>query len=121
MVPILEPSSDLAYEPAKNLGIAFQLANFIRDINEDLDSGRIYLPLEDLERFGVTKADLHARKLTNPIRDLIKFEISRVRQLEQKSRPASFRGAVSADPLCARAELFARHHCGGIHASSRGY
>ena len=41
---------------ADDLGVAFQLANFIRDVGEDLDRGRIYLPLEDLERFDLTEA-----------------------------------------------------------------
>lgn len=113
MVPILEPSSDLAYEPAKNLGIAFQLANFIRDINEDLDRGRIYLPLEDLERFGVTKADLHARKLTNPIRDLIKFEISRVRELEQISIPGIKLLSPASQPCIDAARIL---YCGIVGA-----
>jgi phytoene synthase len=44
MVPILGPLSEEAYLPAEKLGIAFQLANFIRDVSEDLDRGRIYLP-----------------------------------------------------------------------------
>lgn len=113
MVPILEPSSDSAYEPAKNLGIAFQLANFIRDINEDLDRGRIYLPLEDLERFGVTKADLYARKLTNPIRDLIKFEISRVRELEQKSIPGIKLLSPASQPCIDAARIL---YCGIVGA-----
>ena len=46
MVPILEPTSQIAYERAQDLGIAFQLANFVRDVSEDLTRGRIYLPME---------------------------------------------------------------------------
>ena len=42
------------------LGIAFQLANFIRDVGEDLERGRVYLPLDELAGFGVTRADLDA-------------------------------------------------------------
>ncbi|MHB1213059.1 MAG: phytoene/squalene synthase family protein, partial [Candidatus Nanopelagicales bacterium] len=48
MVPILEPTDPEAYPRATELGVAFQLANFIRDVGEDLDRGRIYLPLDDL-------------------------------------------------------------------------
>ncbi|MGI9136458.1 MAG: phytoene/squalene synthase family protein, partial [Candidatus Nanopelagicales bacterium] len=44
MVPILEPEAPEAFDRARDLGIAFQLANFIRDVNEDLDRGRVYLP-----------------------------------------------------------------------------
>jgi phytoene synthase len=87
MVPILEPSSDAAYDYAMDLGVAFQLANFIRDVDEDLDRGRLYLPLADLEQFGLTRADLERRVVTEPVRELLKFEIARVRRLEQASRP----------------------------------
>ena len=55
MVPILGPLHTDAFEAAKKLGIAFQLANFIRDVDEDLDRGRVYLPLKELGQFGVTR------------------------------------------------------------------
>ncbi len=87
MVPILEPRSDAAYDYAMDLGVAFQLANFIRDVGEDLERGRLYLPLADLSRFGLTRADLEERVVTEPVRELLKFEIERVRRLEQASRP----------------------------------
>ena len=87
MVPILGPLSDGAYEPAKKLGIAFQLANFIRDVGEDLDRGRIYLPLDELTQFGVTKEMLYERKLTPQIVAALKFQIERVRQLQREAKP----------------------------------
>jgi phytoene synthase len=87
MVPILGPLSDAAYEPAKKLGIAFQLANFIRDVSEDLDRGRIYLPLDELAQFGVDQEMLHARKLTPQITAALKFQIERVRQLQREAEP----------------------------------
>lgn len=87
MVPILGPISDAAYEPAKKLGIAFQLANFIRDVGEDLDRGRIYLPLDELAQFGVDQEMLHARKLTPQITAALKFQIERVRQLQREAEP----------------------------------
>ena len=87
MVPILGPLSDGAYEPAKKLGIAFQLANFIRDVGEDLDRGRIYLPLDELAQFGVTEEMLHHRKLTPQIIEALKFKIERVRQLQREAAP----------------------------------
>lgn len=94
MVPILEPSNDEAYDRAKDLGIAFQLANFIRDVNEDLDRGRVYLPLDELAMFGVTRADLEKRRLTPAIRDALKFQIDRVRRLEAYAQP----GIAMLDP-----------------------
>ncbi len=87
MVPILGPLSEDAYEPAKKLGIAFQLANFIRDVGEDLDRGRIYLPLDELADFGVDTEMLYARKLTPEIIAALKFQIQRVRQLQREAEP----------------------------------
>ncbi len=86
MLPIMEPSDPKAYEYAKDLGVAFQLANFIRDVNEDLDRGRVYLPLDELERFGVTRADLEKRELTPSIKAALRHQIDRVRRLEKQSR-----------------------------------
>ena len=52
MLPILEPDDlDAALGPARDLGLAFQLTNFLRDVAEDLDRGRVYLPQQDLARF----------------------------------------------------------------------
>ena len=48
MLPVLEPLSPDAFEPARSLGLAFQLTNFLRDIDEDLDRGRVYVPADDL-------------------------------------------------------------------------
>jgi phytoene synthase len=78
MLPILEPLDDAAVPHARDLGLAFQLTNFLRDVGEDLDRGRIYLPQEDLERFGVDAAD---RTVTPGWRELMRFEIDRARQL----------------------------------------
>jgi phytoene synthase len=85
MVPILGYSDDGAFEAAKKLGIAFQLANFIRDVGEDLDRGRVYLPLQELAQFGVDRAMLEGRVLTPEIIAALKFQIARVRQLQSES------------------------------------
>ena len=66
---------------AKALGEAMQLTNFLRDISEDLDRGRIYIPAEDMQRFGVTESDLQERIVTPQFKDLMKFEIERARKL----------------------------------------
>ena len=87
MVPILGALSDDAYESAKKLGIAFQLANFIRDVGEDLDRGRIYLPLDELAAHGVTEEMLYKRVLTPEIISALKFQIARVRQLQTEAAP----------------------------------
>ncbi len=78
MLPVLEPTSPAAYEPARVLGLAFQLTNFLRDIDEDLDRHRVYLPADDLSRFGV---DLEARTVTPEFRAFLAYEIERNREL----------------------------------------
>ncbi|MER5456901.1 phytoene/squalene synthase family protein [Micromonospora sp. NPDC002389] len=82
MLPILGSSAPAAArEPARQLGFAFQLTNFVRDVAEDLDRGRTYLPEEDLETFGVTHEDLlacrAAGRTTEPVRELIRHEVAR--------------------------------------------
>ena len=79
MLPILGAADPVAArEPARQLGLAFQLTNFIRDVAEDLDRGRVYLPLEDLDRFGLAPTDLRPG---NPeTKPLIAYEVSRARR-----------------------------------------
>jgi phytoene synthase len=83
MLPILGYSDPRAVEAASALGTAFQLANFIRDIGEDLERSRIYMPLDELARFGVTEEMLFARKMRPEIIEAMKFQIARVRQLQE--------------------------------------
>jgi phytoene synthase len=85
MVPILGPLNHDAFAAAEKLGIAFQLANFIRDVDEDLDRGRVYLPLKELGQFGVTREMLEERVLTPEIIEALKFQIARVRQLQAEA------------------------------------
>jgi phytoene synthase len=87
MVPILGPLSDDAYPAAEKLGIAFQLANFIRDVGEDLERGRIYLPMDELRSFNVSEEMLLARKLTPEIKSALQFNIERVRKLQREADP----------------------------------
>ncbi|MEO5610878.1 MAG: isopentenyl-diphosphate Delta-isomerase [Ornithinibacter sp.] len=81
MLPVLKPGMD-AVAPARSLGLAFQLTNFLRDIGEDLDRGRVYVPQEDIRRFG---ADPHARVVTDEWRALMAFEIERNRRLYREA------------------------------------
>ena len=82
MLPILGYSDPRAIESATALGTAFQLANFIRDFNEDLDRGRIYLPMQELYQFGVTDEMISQRRLTKEIEAALAFQIERVRNLK---------------------------------------
>ena len=111
MLPILGARDlEAAREPARQLGFAFQLTNFIRDVAEDLARGRIYLPLEDLDRFGVTPADLRARVATPAIRALIAFEVERAKDHYRRAAP----GISLLDPRSQACVRTAYHLYGGI-------
>jgi phytoene synthase len=86
MLPVLGPLTPDARERAVALGEAFQLANFVRDVGEDLQRGRVYLPMEDLDRFGVSVQDLRAGIVTDAIRTLLAFEVARTRDLYAVAR-----------------------------------
>ena len=91
MLPILGSlSPETAPETvmaAEKLGTAFQLANFIRDVGEDLDRGRIYLPISELQAHGVSYEMLEARILTPQIRSALQEQIARVRRLQREAEP----------------------------------
>ena len=77
--------SEDALEYAANMGIAMQLTNIIRDVGTDYDLGRVYLPLEDLERFGCSEQTIARRTITAPFRELLEFEIARARDYYRKA------------------------------------
>ena len=80
MAPLLGVPSELHSTVAK-LGTAFQLTNFIRDVNEDYGLDRVYLPVEDRARLGVTVQDIAARRMTDGFRALLELEVTRARQV----------------------------------------
>ena len=77
----------IALPRAVDLGIAMQLTNILRDVGEDLHRDRIYLPAEEMRRFGVTEDDLRAHRITGEFIALMQFQISRARSYYQKSDP----------------------------------
>jgi 15-cis-phytoene synthase len=79
MAPLLGAPSD--GETFGRLGVAFQLTNFIRDVPDDWALGRVYLPREDRERFGVTDADIADRRATGGFRALTALQVQRARAL----------------------------------------
>ena len=113
MVPVLEPSQPEAYERAKDLGVAFQLANFVRDVGEDLERGRVYLPLDELAAFGVTRADLEKRVVTPDVRAALAAQIARVRRLEEQSREGIAMLHPSSQPCIEAARVL---YCGIVDA-----
>ncbi len=72
-------------EFAENLGMAFQWTNILRDVGKDAQMGRIYLPLEDLRRFGVTEEDVLGRKMTKEFRALMEFECARAESFYRRA------------------------------------
>jgi len=97
MLPILEPTSPAARPHAPDLGDAFQLTNFLRDVAEDLDRERVYLPQEDVHRFGAQGA-LAERRVTPGFVDLMRFEVERCRALYASAD----RGVAMLPPASAR-------------------
>jgi len=92
--------SDKAAETlAEHLGVAFQLTNILRDVKEDAEMGRIYIPQEDLDRFQVTPQELAAGADAAKLQPLLQFEANRAREfyksgdallplIEEVSQPA---------------------------------
>jgi phytoene synthase len=72
---------------AEKCGVAFQLTNILRDIKEDAGLGRIYIPTEDLDQFGVSKDDLRQGRRTENFGKLMDFEIDRARRYYKESEP----------------------------------
>jgi phytoene synthase len=94
-------------EYAVNLGLALQLTNILRDLKEDIARGRIYIPLEDLERYGYSQEDLRANRYNAPFIELMKFEHARARSYYDK--------AAACLPEQDRAAMFAAEIMGTIY------
>jgi squalene synthase HpnC len=84
-----------ALDLAEKLGLAFQLTNIIRDVREDNSLGRIYLPEEDLLRYGVAKEDLGRREATLGVRELLRFEADRAWKMYEEG--AQLLGLIEED------------------------
>ena len=107
MLPILGYNDPRAIEAATALGTAFQLANFIRDIGEDIDRGRIYMPLDELEQFGVSEEMLLQRQMTPEIVEAIKYQIARVKDLQNIAEAGiKYLDPISRPCIRAASELY---------------
>ena len=78
--PILGAPPDTFREPGVRLGVAMQLTNVLRDVGEDLNAGRVYLPADELAQFGLDRRALEQRRVTPPFRRLMAFQIARARR-----------------------------------------
>ena len=80
-------TEEMAKEPALSLGVAFQITNIVRDVGEDaVKRGRVYLPREDMERFGVTEEQIFEQRIDQNYIDMIKFQIDRARKYYVKAQ-----------------------------------
>ena len=93
---IFGPTSARAQDYAVNLGMAFQLTNILRDIGADAAQGRIYLPQEDLRKFGCTEEAILQRQERDAVRELLRFETARVHEYYAKAQ-AAFESLPASD------------------------
>lgn len=80
MLKVFGSNTKQAEKPAVDLGIAMQLTNILRDVKEDFQRGRIYLPLDEITSYGLTEDDIAAGRLNDNLKNLLKFQIQRARQ-----------------------------------------
>jgi phytoene synthase len=95
VLPVFGFKDQAALAPAEACGIAFQLTNILRDVKEDARLGRIYLPLEDLRRFGVSEDNIMNGHATPQFLELMKFEAARAREFYKNAQPLI--GMIDAD------------------------
>lgn len=111
-MPIIGQAHNTRFEQAApyaiRLGIALQLTNILRDVGEDVRHGRVYLPIEDLQRFGLTIEDIRHHVYDERFIALMKFEIARARQLYLEALPGICLLSPSARPAVGAAALLYR-------------
>jgi phytoene/squalene synthetase len=91
-------------------GAGLQLANFWQDVSRDLDKGRVYLPLEEMARYGYSEAELLTRTENEAFRQLMRFQVERTRELFREGTPLSQQ---------VRRRLRSRHRAPAGHAHDR--
>ncbi|MBN1350933.1 phytoene/squalene synthase family protein [candidate division KSB1 bacterium] len=85
MTHILGYKDEAAFRYAEKLGIAMQLTNILRDIKEDKQVGRIYIPLAELEKFGVRPDEIKNEVISNRLRDLVRYQVKRAHQFYRQA------------------------------------
>lgn len=83
-----------ALDYAVDLGIAMQLTNILRDVGEDLERGRVYLPQDEMQQFGCTEEGLRAHRRDDAFRELMRFQAERARRFYDQALP----GVALLDP-----------------------
>ena len=89
-LPILGTAEGVTEEeaagPAIDLGIALQLTNILRDVGEDLERGRIYLPQDEMASFGLTEEEMYSCTVTSKYESFMKFQIARARDYYKRAQ-----------------------------------
>jgi phytoene synthase len=102
MVHVLtEPAPELL-RPARDLGTAMQLTNILRDIGEDWQRDRVYLPADELEKYGLSEEDLANRRCDEMFRALMRSEIDRAREFYRAAEPGILALPRDGSQYCAR-------------------
>jgi phytoene synthase len=102
MVHVLaEPSPELL-KPARDLGTAMQLTNILRDIAEDWQRDRLYLPVDEMEKFGLTDEDIAQQRTSESFRAMMRFQIGRARSFYSYAEPGIAALPADGSRLCAR-------------------
>ena len=102
MVHVLtEPSPELL-KPARDLGTAMQLTNILRDIAEDWQRDRLYLPADELEKFGLTADDIARQRTGDSFRAMMRFQIGRARAYYSYAEPGIAALPADGSRFCAR-------------------
>ena len=107
MTHIIGYKDDNAFEYAEKLGIAMQLTNILRDVKEDKDMGRIYLPVKEMDQFGLTDDDVFKENFNEQFHQLMKFQVDRADNY--------YKEAVKGIPMLTTASQFS------IYSASRIY
>jgi len=102
MVHVLtEPKPELL-KPARDLGTAMQLTNILRDIAEDWERDRLYLPATDLEKFGLSTEDIAQKRVTGSFQSMMRFQIGRARAYYSYAEPGIAGLPNDGSRFCAR-------------------
>ncbi len=87
MTHVLGYKSREAFQYAEKLGIAMQMTNILRDVKEDAHRGRIYLPLDEMARFGVSESDILSLRMTPQMEELMRFQVERAQNYYREANP----------------------------------
>lgn len=114
MCHVFDVTAPAAQSHAISMGNAMQLTNILRDVREDMDRGRVYLPIQDLDRFKIAPRQIASRRWTPPFARLMRFEVERARAVYRDG--AAGIGYIANDGSRLTASVMAVVYCGILSA-----